>query len=1177
MTTTTTTTTTRRRKRKNDQDQENDDHHHREVDDAVTTTSTEWRFQQQAWMILQTQLYHWHGRRLDQLVHDFFVEAMLLCHNPAAADSTRVVGPAVTHKINHHHQQQPEGPPKDQDHHDNDTYTTRSNQPRKRRHGDMTGDEGVVEEEETATPTTKISSSSSSSSSIGRTTRMKGEGKKKEEEGAGEGDQSTTTRKDEKEPKLSDSNSANLHAPPSANGGGDDDNNNSNVANVPVPKPPTETNIMDDKKVEVDPTISMHQQPDQDHHQSQATETTIETTTIPTSLILGTTTSNTTTTTTTSPNTTSSRTNTTVGVDATETITGPTALAPKENSHTFHHDNHAMAVAPVVKQLESNKTTSTSSPTTTTTITPKKLQMADNSRTEKDDDDDDDDQAAFFQRYQMISKRPLLPPPITNIITNNITATTTKNQAMELQSAAHAPASEWNDEESWPSRLVLPVTIWPCTTTVMAPLQHALDRQYWMQCWVAHRQQQQQCLGGGGAATAPVAAAVVWLQGSHHLDDHDYDWPKEELIRQLWKIRVPSLSYSRRQWSRMTLSDLLQLWARHYYYDNYDYDDSKDPPGTIRIQPQPQPTIQILWDPHSCPIHSQFWTWLVEQRCQHGVPIEVTLLEDSATAQVLYHHQPPQYSTTLPSSSSCAAHVHIRSAVTSFRQLSPPQPLGSWLDRLIDFGLAQLYSKQEAIRRRTSHHKRNNQACGDGRGGDDHHHQDDTLALGVVLHWLLHRKEQKRRFHRSCSANDPITESDGHQNDQQHHQPQQQQQSELIPLLLHWKKEWATELSQIAIALDDDDDSDNHWSQVVQDTWDLATSRSPTARLDLLQRLRYMELLRRRQRRQQQPYRRSTECHDWSDHDRANHSLAKYARERSVSWLALRFQRFLQNMQQQPRTTTSISTNTTSHHNSSTTNAKATTTWTEEHRRKILMWLVQEREHWQRQQQQTKHHHGQIVLDCIHEWMILVDHCSNLSEFQQCVDDRTLLPGSQEERKEFPTVGVVTQVRRETVASLTWKDDADMPESLVSRLTTNNSNHDNDDDQQQQEQQQQQRQRLLSQWALQVAPAALYQTLQEKATVSHSEWFRDLVQRILGKIARCGCWKDFGDDNNNSSGTGGSSSSSSYDWLLPVFQYAVRHLRLMGLVKELPKRGGSDSFLYEKIALVFCGGGGGGE
>ena len=632
---------------------------------------------------------------------------------------------------------------------------------------------------------------------------------------------------------------------------------------------------------------------------------------------------------------------------------------------------------------------------------------------------------------------------------------------------------EQQQQQAFPDeavRLVLPVTIVPQT---MAPLQHGLDRWQWMHCWVHHHQRR---IG---------VAAVVWLQ-QPPTSNPSPDWPKEELIRQLWKAQPPSVSYSRKHWSKMTLSELLQNWARYYQ-------PREDHHGTKKKTEDNQKTIYIVWDPQTCPIHGQFWMWLVEQRCQYGVPLSVVLLEDVVQTRIFHNHQPPHRSSTLPAS--CAAHVHIESAKPlasheSGSHSSPPR----WLDRLLEFGMSHL-----------------NHAARKTSDMNDSSQTTEETALRVVLHWLLHRRESKKR---QLKGND---------------NPFFEEQLELMPLLLHWKKEWATELSKVSIAFNATEESttmtkSDGWFKVAHDVLDLAPSglSGDSFRGELMQRLRYIDLLRQKLR--PNPLHHPT--------------ASPYALDCSCSWLAFQLKQLLQSLDNGDTV--------------QTTENSPLSSWTEGHRQQILAWLLQQRK------EQKKQLNGKAlttndkedgptfvtlgILDCIHEWMILLDHSPSRSEFQQCVDEYTMRSASH--GSDMVTDDgrplVVTQLRRETVSSLFWDQEKQMPDSLIDTILDSDEKTS---------------QRLLSQWAIRVAPAALYQGLADQASISDSEWYQEFGQRLLSHVS-----ESLGQSMND---------IANRDWLSPAYHYGVHHLRHMGLVKEQRRTNGT---VYEKIALVFCSG-----
>ena len=645
------------------------------------------------------------------------------------------------------------------------------------------------------------------------------------------------------------------------------------------------------------------------------------------------------------------------------------------------------------------------------------------------------------------------------------------------------------------SRLLLPVTIWSQT---IAPLQHALDRHEWIQCFVRRQRELES------------NAAVVWLPDNFHEyiggggRNTSQDWPKEEIIRQLWAVWTPSVHYSRRRWTRMSLSEMVQTWARHYPKNNHcRYKDHGDGSSTTEIQ--------IVWDPQSCRIHSQFWTWLVELRCRYGVPLSVMLLEDVAGARILHNHQPPQVSTTLPHS--CAAHIHILAAQTETTWHDNSSV--SWLDRLVMFGLKQLREASATT------------------GKED-------KALRVVLHWLLLRREQKRRYSQTSSSRFSVD---------------QVNEYELIPVLLHWKKEWACELARISLGFGIGND-DEFWLTVAKNALDVAP---PNARADLVQRAQYVDLLHRQVRpKRLQAKARKAKQQRWQD----------YMSQRSISWLAFRLKYYLED--HLPMTMSS---------------SAPASNWNEGHRRQILSWLLRERQVYQQQQHkqqptETKNgntanvsgsHINQKVLDCIHEWMILVDHCSSLAEFQECVNDRTLLSGELSCARE--SVDIATQVRRQALESLvTWNQELnELPESLSSYVlssTKKDGSKHGTNKNGSWSTWRQRRQTLLSAWVMHVAPAALFQTLLTRTSVTQSDWFHDFRQRILNKVAHI-MIHPVDDGTSDDDDDANDVDDSMITWLSPIFQYGIHHLRLMGLIKKQRK---GNEISYEKIALVFCGG-----
>jgi len=96
---------------------------------------------------------------------------------------------------------------------------------------------------------------------------------------------------------------------------------------------------------------------------------------------------------------------------------------------------------------------------------------------------------------------------------------------------------------------------------------------------------------------------------------------------------------------------------------------------------------------------------------------------------------------------------------------------------------------------------------------------------------------------------------------------------------------------------------------------------------------------------------------------------------------------------------------------------------------------------------------------------------------------------------------------------------------------------------------------MLTAWALRIAPAALYQTLLTQVSVSRQDWYSIFQRRIQETLFVASIDIDADDERMNQ--------------LPQVFQSAIYHLRIMGLIKE--QRRGSE-LSYEKVALVFCSG-----
>ena len=169
----------------------------------------------------------------------------------------------------------------------------------------------------------------------------------------------------------------------------------------------------------------------------------------------------------------------------------------------------------------------------------------------------------------------------------------------------------------------------------------------------------------------------------------------------------------------------------------------------------------------------------------------------------------------------------------------------------------------------------------------------------------------------------------------------------------------------------------------------------------------------------------------------------------------------------------------------------------------------------------------------LHELVILLEHCATASQVQRCLGEFLEKESSSHHHQLLEQLvgdGEPPQPRRDHVTAL-----------LEGALEDNNNNNNKD----------------ACSSEIHV-PGYLYRILLDRAAIPENEWFQAFVETYRHHSS-----------NNNS--TCPAAAATTPQALFDLFGCGVRQLQIAGLIR--PRRaGGKAGTLYEKTALVWCGG-----